>query len=258
MQDKKRDYAAWSNRDSPDVIAGEIDYKTPHIFIDQLLKLSIEGNYFTDADVRDESNTIVATGFESTALISSYCILMLAMHPAVQARLYKEIMGVAPGSDADLEYEDLAKLEYLERVLKETMRLFPTVPTIARHVTAPFRLGPYDIPADTHIMVGIMSLHRSEKNWGPTAAIFDPERFLPENMATIHSYAYIPFSAGSRNCLGIKYAMMFLKVIVVKLLRSFEFATALEMHELRHSVHISLKLENKHLVSVRRRPLVSN
>lgn len=147
---------------------------------------------------------MVATGFESTALISSYCILMLAMNPAIQERVYQEIMSVCPGEKQDLTEDDYQELKYLERVLKETMRLFPTVPTIARVATDDFKMGKYLIPKDTHLMIGIMSMHRSEKQWGPTALEFDPDRFLAERLAGVHNYAYIPFSGGKRDCVGLR------------------------------------------------------
>lgn len=231
-----------------------MDYKTPQPFLDQLLKLSSGGvNVFTDQEVKEESNTMVATGFESTALISSYCLLMLAMNPDIQEAVYQEIMTVCPGPNQDLTEDDYQHLKYLERVLKETMRLFPTVPTIARIATDSFQMGRYHIPKDTRLLIGIMPMHRSEKQWGPTALKFDPDRFLPERIEQVHTYAYVPFSGGKRDCVGLRYAMMFLKTILVKLLREYEFSTALKFEELKYSVHISLKLLNKHMVQVKRR-----
>lgn len=232
----------------------EVDFKTPQPFLDQLLKLSSGGvKFFTDEEVKEESNTMVATGFESTALISSYCLLMLAMHPHIQDAVYHEIMTVCPGVDQDITDDDYQHLKYLERVLKETMRLFPTVPTIARVATESFQMGKYFIPADTRVLVSIMPMHRSEKQWGPTAMTFDPDRFLPERFSQIHSYAYVPFSGGKRDCVGLRYAMMFLKTILVKLVKEYTFSTNLKLEELKYSVNISLKLINKHMVQVERR-----
>lgn len=234
----------------------DLDYKTPQPFLDQLLKLSSGGiKLFTDEEVKEESNTMVATGFESTALISSYCLLMLAMNPEIQQKVYEEIMSVCPGEHQDLTDDDYQHLKYLERVLKETMRLFPTVPTIARIATDSFQMGRYFIPKDTRLLVSIMPMHRSEKQWGPTALKFDPDRFLPERLEQerIHAYAYVPFSGGKRDCVGLKYAMMFLKTILVKVLRQYKFTTQLKFEELKYSVHISLKLINKHMVQVEKR-----
>lgn len=231
-----------------------VDYKTPQPFLDQLLKLSTGGfTFFSEEDVKDEANTMVATGFESTALVSSYILLMLAMHPEIQEEVYQEIISVCPGADQDVTDDDYGKLKYLERVVKETLRLFPTVPTIARVSSRPFDLGKYHIPKDTHILICIMPMQRSERIWGKSAGLFDPDRFLPERFETIQNYAYVPFSGGKRNCIGLKYAMIFLKTIVVKLLREYEFTTQLKLHELKFSIDISLKLINKHLVEIKRR-----
>lgn len=196
---------------------------------------------------------MVATGFESTALISSYCLLMLAMNPTMQEAVYQEILTVCPGKNQNLTDDDFQHLKYLERVLKETMRLFPTVPAIARVASDAFKMGRYDVPKDTHLLIGIMPMHRSERQWGPTALIFDPDRFLPERIDKINSYAYIPFSGGKRDCVGLKYAMMFLKTILVKLLREYEFTTPLKLKDLKLTVHISLKLINKHMVEIKPR-----
>ncbi|GAB0100689.1 Cytochrome P450 [Sergentomyia squamirostris] len=228
-------------------------FKSPQLFIDQLLKLSMEGNYFNDTDVKNEANTIVATGYESTALITSYCILMLAMHQDMQQKAYEEIKSIIPKTGDDVKYDDLGQLDYVERCLKETMRLFPTVPLVARKADAPFKLDKYTIPAGTHIVISVMEMQRNPEYWGPNAEKFNPDNFLPENFEKVHPYAYVPFSAGPRNCLGMKYAYMLLKVIMVHLVSNYRFTTDLKFEELRHRLDITLKLNQKHMVHVHRR-----
>ncbi|GAB0086096.1 Cytochrome P450 [Sergentomyia squamirostris] len=229
-----------------------VSMKTPLIYIDQLLKLSMEGGIFRDEDVINEANTIISTGFESSALITSYCVLMLAMHPDIQAKVYEEI-GAVISDPNDIKYDELGNLKYTERVIKETMRLFPTVPAIARVANAPFQLREYTIPAKTHFAIGIVTLHRDKTVWGPKAEEFDPDHFLPEKFEKIHPYAYVPFSAGPRNCIGIKYAYMLMKVLVVHLVSSYKFTTDLRLCDLKHRVDITLKLSNKHMVSIEAR-----
>uniref|UniRef100_A0A1B0GJT8 Cytochrome n=1 Tax=Lutzomyia longipalpis TaxID=7200 RepID=A0A1B0GJT8_LUTLO len=267
LQRKKAAYKKSQPSDEQNNLDEGTSFKSPQLFIDQLLKLSMEGKYFTDTDVKNEANTIVATlrsisgqvkragreGYESTALITSYCILMLAMHQDMQQKAYEEIKGVIPKTGDDVKYDDLSQLDYVERCLKETMRLFPTVPVVARKVDAPFKLDKYTIPAGTHIVIGVMEMQRNPKYWGPNADKFNPDIFLPENFEKIHPYAYIPFSAGPRNCLGMKYAYMLLKVIMVHLLSNYRFTTDLKFEELRHRVDITLKLTQKHMVHVHRR-----
>ncbi|XP_071579411.1 cytochrome P450 4g15-like [Temnothorax nylanderi] len=112
-------------------------------------------------------------------------------------------------------------MHYLERVIKETMRIFPVVPIIARQVTEDLKIGKVILPKGTNIFIPIIKMHRNEKYW-PNPLMFDPDRFLPERNPKSQSY-YMPFSAGLRNCIGIKYAMMSMKVVLATLARTFVF-----------------------------------
>uniref|UniRef100_A0A1B0DNB9 Uncharacterized protein n=1 Tax=Phlebotomus papatasi TaxID=29031 RepID=A0A1B0DNB9_PHLPP len=139
LQNKKKEYQLTQKQHTREEDE-EISFKSPQLYIDQLLKLSMEGNLFNDEDVKNESNTIISTGFESTALITSYCVLMMAMHPEIQEKVFEEIRAVVT-DPTNVKYEELGDLKYTERVIKETMRLFPTVPAIARVASAPFQLN---------------------------------------------------------------------------------------------------------------------
>uniref|UniRef100_A0A1B0DNC0 Cytochrome P450 n=1 Tax=Phlebotomus papatasi TaxID=29031 RepID=A0A1B0DNC0_PHLPP len=251
LQKKKINYKPPETSKSDD--DDDLPLKTPQIYIDQLMKLRMVEKKFNDRDVVSEANTIVATGFESTALVSSYCILMLAMFPEHQQRIYEEIKSIMPNKEDDVQYDDFGKYEFLERFAKETMRLFPSVPLIARTASAPFELGEYTIPAGTNIVCAISMMQRDKTVWGPNADKFDPDHFLPENLEKVHPYAYLPFSGGPRNCIGIKYAYMFLKTILIHLVSNFKFRTDLKMSEFRHRMDITFKLINKHMVYVEKR-----
>lgn len=111
----------------------------------------------------------------------------------------------------------------------------------------------YKIPVGTHIVLGVMEMQRDPKIWGPEAEVFNPDNFLPENFEKIHPYAYVPFSAGPRNCLGTKYAYMLMKVIMVHLINNYRFSTDLTYDQLKFRVDITLKLVNKHMVKVHKR-----
>lgn len=153
----------------------------------------------------------------------SYAILMLAMHPEYQERVFEEVKLIFPDKTTDnfVNYDDLNNLEFTERVIKETMRLFPAVPVMARNATSAFDLSklqylvallpfqpswviihfhyrppPADgirIPAGSAIVVGTISIHRDEKLWGPNAKKFDPDHFLLDNWEQKHPYSFIPF-----------------------------------------------------------------
>lgn len=121
----------------------ETEYKKPQIYIDQVLDMFNEGKLETKTDVKAHVGTNIATGFETSALITSYCVLMLAMHQDIQQEVYEEIVQVygEGNKEPKVEYEDLNKLVLLDRVLKETLRLFPVVPYFARKLRKDFELG---------------------------------------------------------------------------------------------------------------------
>ena len=100
------------------------------------------------------------------------------------------------------------------------------------------------------LLINFFSLHRRKDIWGPNADEFNPDNFLPEFVEKRHPYAYLPFSSGTRNCIGYRYAMMALKIIMLHLLKQFKFSTSLKYEELRFRTDINLKLCTEHLVSV--------
>lgn len=121
----------------------EREFRKPQIYIDQVLQMYNQGKLKTKTDVKEHVGTNIATGFETSALITSYCVLMLAMHKDIQEQVYEEITSYY-GKETrkpKVEYEDLNKLPLLDRVLKETLRFFPVVPYFARKLRSDFVLG---------------------------------------------------------------------------------------------------------------------
>ncbi|XP_033220873.1 cytochrome P450 4C1-like [Belonocnema kinseyi] len=187
------------------------------------LDLMIADNKLSDAEIREEVDTIMFAGFDTSAGTICFVLLMLASHPNIQEQVYEEIYqiyGSEDPEDVPVKPEDLPKLITLERVIKETMRLFPIVPFFARRVDEDLVLGDYTLPKDSIPIVSILPLHRNEKYW-PDPLKFDPDRFLPEEVAKRHPDCYYPFSGGPRNCIGQVYAMMSMKVLLTTLLRKY-------------------------------------
>ena len=115
--------------------------------------------------------------------------------------MYEELADVFDGSDRPCTLEDLSHLTYLDCCVKESIRRHPSVPLIRRAVSEDVQLGKYMVPAGTTIAIQIYALHHNEEHF-PDPESFRPDRFLPEESAKRHPYAFIPFSAGSRNCIG--------------------------------------------------------
>ena len=111
-------------------------------------------------------------------------------------------------------------MQYLERVIKESLRILPSVPLIMRNFPEEGDFCGKQLPAGTTLVINILGLHRDPRHW-PDPLTFDPDRFLPERSEGRHPYCYLPFSAGSRDCIGKKYAMMQMKVLLATMLRTY-------------------------------------
>ncbi|KAF5283095.1 hypothetical protein FQA39_LY17436 [Lamprigera yunnana] len=202
---------------------GLLECITRKSFLQLLIELSENGAGFTDEELREEVNTFMVAGTDTTASMMSFTFIMLAMFPDIQRKVYEEVMDVL-GPDRFVEQSDLNKFEFLERVLKETMRLFPVGPLLVRAITKDIQLEKCVVPAGSSVVLIIMGLHRDEENW-PDPLRFDPDRFLAEEVAKRHSYAWLPFSGGPRNCVGLKYAFMTMKCIIATVIRKYKFST---------------------------------
>ncbi|XP_032689663.1 cytochrome P450 4C1-like isoform X2 [Odontomachus brunneus] len=193
------------------------------VFLDLLMEASDEGKKFTRKDIIDEINTITFAGSETTGITLNFTMFMLANFPEVQQKVYEELLEIYGTQDpkfAPVKFEDLQHMNYMECAIKETLRLFPVVPLVGRRNNEDLQIGQYTIPKGADFFITILSLHRN-KNYWPKALTFDPDRFLPENIANIHPSSYIPFGTGPRNCLGMRYAMTSMKVLIATLLRTY-------------------------------------
>jgi docosahexaenoic acid omega-hydroxylase len=226
----------------------EVDqnYFKPQNFIDQMISL---GNQMTDEEIKDECYTMVAGGSESTALTVAYTILLLAMHPVVQEKAAQEVLEFVKLHDT-LTAKNLNQLPYLDLVIKETLRLTTVIPLIGREAMQDFDLGPCVLKPGMVVCINIFSLHRSPEVWGSDAEQFRPERFMD---TVFDPNAFIPFSGGVRNCVGQRYAMLSVKIILISLIKAFKFSTALKLVDLEFAFTVSMKLRNKHWVKLKAR-----
>lgn len=173
------------------------------------------------------------------------------MNPEIQERVYNEIKSL----DCDGEYniDDFTKLTYTEMVLKETMRLFPAAPFVFRMTTKQTQLKNGTLLPGTPCIIPIYKFHRSAHIWGDDCDQFDPERFSAERSPNVDMFYFMPFSFGARNCIGYKFAMILMKIVLCHLISNFRFFTDMKFTELEFSYVLILKLLSKYEITAKRR-----
>jgi cytochrome P450 len=179
------------------------------------------GERLSDESLIDNLLTFVAAGHETTALALTWTLRVLADHPAVEARILDEIAGLG----TDPAPEALDRLAFTRQVVLEVMRLYPPAPLIVRRTAEEVRLGDTVIPAGESVHVPVYALHRHQSLWD-RPDVFDPDRFAPELTASRDRYAYLPFGAGPRVCIGMGLALTECLVILATLLPAFRFVPA--------------------------------
>ncbi|CAB3360551.1 Hypothetical predicted protein [Cloeon dipterum] len=190
------------------------------IFMDLLIESSDNGNLLTDEDIREEVNTFMFAGQNTTQLAINYCLFLLGNNLEIQEEVFQELDSIFQGSDRDPTMDDLREMHLLERCIKEALRLFPSVPVIARTLTEDQPMGKHTLPKGADVLILPYVLHRNPEQF-PDPEKFNPDNFLPENIKNRHAFSYIPFSAGPRNCIGQKFAMLAEKTILSTILRRY-------------------------------------
>lgn len=190
------------------------------------------------------------------------CVLNLVQPHCFQEKLYREVKENSNASNEDfaLEWQDFGNYKYTEMVVKETLRLFPIGPMVLRHITQDLHLKNHVVPAGSSLMITMFRTHRLPEIW-PEPDKFIPERFLPELNASRHPYAFVPFSAGPRSCigkfmiasclflpavsfkifLGSKYAMLAIRTIVIHVIKNFRVSCDRKYEDLKIKCDISIR-----------------
>ncbi|KAJ1169944.1 hypothetical protein NDU88_001828 [Pleurodeles waltl] len=201
----------------------EKNYQKRHLdFLDILLCAKDEdGNVLSDEDLRAEVDTFMFEGHDTTASGISWILYSMARHPEHQEMCWKEIKEILGDRDT-VEWDDLTKMTYTTMCIKESIRLYPPVPGVARKLATPITF--FDgrtLPAGSLLGLSIFALHRNPSVWS-NPEIFDPERFSPENISSRSPHAFLPFAAGPRNCIGQTFAMNEMKVALALTLLRFK------------------------------------
>ncbi|KAF2887199.1 hypothetical protein ILUMI_18974 [Ignelater luminosus] len=229
-------------KDDLDVDDNDVGEKKRLAFLDLMIESSQNGVLITDEEIKEQVDTIMFEGHDTTAAASSFFLSLMGAHPDIQEKVIQELNNIFGDSDRPCTFQDTLEMKYLERCLLETLRIFPPVPIIARELQQDVKLasGNYTIPAGATVIVGTFKVHRRADIY-PNPEKFNPDNFLPEKMANRHYYAFIPFSAGPRSCVGRKYAMLKLKVLLSTILRNFRIKSDLKEEDFQLQGDIILK-----------------
>jgi cytochrome P450 len=181
------------------------------------------GEGMSDVQLRDEMKTLLLGGHETTAMTLSWAIALLAQHPDAQDKLRAELAAAI--GERSPAAEDLEHTPYLCMVVDEVMRLYPPVFLLARNAARDDELGRCPVPRGTAVFISPWAIHRSPALWDSPGA-FWPERFTPERAAGRHRYAYLPFIAGPRVCIGNHFALMEARLVLAVLAQRYRFRLA--------------------------------
>ncbi|KAG5322825.1 C4G15 protein, partial [Pseudoatta argentina] len=229
-------------KDDLDIEDNHVGEKKRQAFLDLLIEAGQNGTVLTDEEVKEQVDTIMFEGHDTTAAASSFFLSMMGCHPDIQEKVIQELDEIFGDSDRPATFQDTLEMKYLERCLMETLRMYPPVPIIARTIKTDLKLvsGDYTIPAGSTVIVTTFKMHRQPHLY-PNPEIFDPDNFLPEKTANRHYYAFVPFSAGPRSCVGRKYAMLKLKIILSTIMRNYRVKSDIKESDFRLQADIILK-----------------
>ncbi|XP_046402030.1 cytochrome P450 4c3-like [Ischnura elegans] len=227
IKEKREEFAA---RQKEGMQNGLTDHPKRKSFLDLLLDLSDNGKVLSDADIREEVDTFMFAGHDTTSAAMDFSLYSLGHHPEAQEKILEETQATLE-ENGKLTLSLINKMEYLDRFIKEVLRLYPSVPQVARELDSPLTIDGHTFPPGTTINILNSVLHRDPRYF-PNPDNFDPDRFLPSEIANRHSFAYTPFSAGSRNCIGQKLALMELKLVVIRIVQALEVRSIIKEEDL--------------------------
>lgn len=190
-----------------DILEDDLDtvYTRPQTITDAIYRLVLKGNT-DEKTLKDYIHMLMIAGHDTSSVAMSHVLVMLAIHQDIQQRVVDEVNSVLVNTPmgAPLTYETIEQLTYMERVIRETLRLYPVIPYLARECTEDTKISNCVVPAGCNVIVSVYSLQRRRDVWGPDADHFDPDRFDPHRFEFLPPASFLAFSRGARDCLGGK------------------------------------------------------
>ncbi|XP_031418412.1 cytochrome P450 3A30-like isoform X3 [Clupea harengus] len=180
----------------------------------------------SDHEILSQAMIFIFAGYETSSATMNFLFYLLATNPDTLKILHDEIDEVFPDK-AEVQYEALMQMEYLDCVINETLRLYPPAARLERVCKKTVEISGVIYPKGIVVTVPTYALHRDPELWTEPEN-FKPERFNKENKETINPYSYMPFGMGPRNCIGMRFALISIKLAIVELLQRFTITTCAE------------------------------
>ncbi|GAV06327.1 hypothetical protein RvY_16339-2 [Ramazzottius varieornatus] len=178
----------------------------------------------TPDEVMAQSVVFLLAGFETTANTLTFMTYLLSIHPEIQERLRKEIQQVI-GRDVQPTYDLIAQIPYLDQCINETLRLYPPATRAERECSEDWTWKNLTIEKGTTIGIPIYGLHHDPEFW-PEPDCYNPDRFSEENKHKIIPFTFLPFGQGPRNCVGMRFAIYEIKMVMVSILLKYRIVSS--------------------------------
>ena len=188
---------------------------------DDLLSQLVRNPEMTDDLIRDQLLTMLIAGHDTSTALLAWTLYLLGMHPEAMAKVSEEVDQVISKQTDAPDIEQVNRLHYLDQVLKEALRLYPPIHLGNRRTAEDMDVSGYHVPKDTRVMYSIYLCQRDEDSWEDPHS-FCPSRFERGAESERPPFSYLPFGGGPRNCIGAAFAQVESKVVLARLLQSFD------------------------------------
>nr|ASO98033.1 cytochrome p450 CYP340AB1 [Spodoptera exigua] len=203
--------------------------------LEHLLQLAEDHNMLSDEEIRQHLDSFVMAAYDTTTGTLMHVFLAIGSYPEVQKKILAEVQQIQPNNNENISKYDLAKLQYVEAVIKETLRVYAPLPGIARKIEKDVKLKNYTLRAGSTCVMKFYGVSYHSM-WGPDRNEFKPERWLDPAKLPANPNAFCYFGVGKRNCIGKQFAMALMKIVIAYVVRNYHLESDISKLESEYEV----------------------